>query len=163
MTLENDDACDVVNVYWKRVPNRRTGHSECLFSELYESWWNYIWKYIRTGTQSLLARWCSNGLNNVTGVAGAALDSSSMHQYCGRCVPFSKTLEPLSGQLHHEYDLLLFSCLLLNIESTSMEHVRRYSDFRHQTSHMMTMMMMFQFLDQVKQLCLSVKVKYRLV
>jgi len=45
MTLENGDVRNVQNVCWQRVPNRwTTSHWKGPFSELGESWWNYIWK-----------------------------------------------------------------------------------------------------------------------
>ena len=71
MTLECRDVCNVPNVCWQRVLNRWTSHWKRAFSKLGVGQWNCIpvWNCICRGTQSLSARWCSSGLNNVTTIS----------------------------------------------------------------------------------------------
>jgi len=42
MTLKNRGVCNMANVCWQRVPDRRTSHWKCPFTELGDSWWNCV-------------------------------------------------------------------------------------------------------------------------
>jgi len=47
MTLKDRGVCNVANVCWQRVPDRRTSHWKRPFTELGDSRWNCIWWCVR--------------------------------------------------------------------------------------------------------------------